>query len=207
MRRPIRLALVALLALAGVAVDATAAPGALPGLGVLPALAASHDVKILDGSYEPAQLTVFTGEPVSWTNGGSMTHTVTSDSGSELDSGDLAPGEGFGHVFEQPGTYRYHDAHVGASMSGVVTVKQAPASSGATGPTPPPGTLPPNFSPNIPTLQPIPTEAASPSPTPAATAAPLPGDAGPGASLALGAVILAAAALALAAWLLRRRRG
>jgi hypothetical protein len=52
-------------------------------------------------------------------------------------------------VFEAPGTFAYHDT-TGAGFRGTVVVEAAPVTprpSGSLAPTPPAGTLPPDFSP------------------------------------------------------------
>ena len=138
------------------------------------ALGASHEISIVDGAFKPAELTVLTGEPVTWTNASGVNHTVTSDDGAELDSGPIGPGEAYGHVFEVPGTYAYH-CTIHSTMHGTITVVAAPATpvpSGSLEPTPPAGTLPPDFSP-FPSAEPAataaPTPTATPAPTPAAT--------------------------------------
>jgi plastocyanin len=203
-----------------------AAAGALLVLAGLGAggvvTAASYDVSIVDFAFQPRQLTVEVGEPVTWTNEGTRNHTVTSDQGSELDSGTLAPGEAYGHVFEEPGTYRYHCEIHPDRMTGVVrvvasTVTEPP---GSPQPTPPLGTLPPNFSP-FPTTGPFATPTATPPPvTPApATVGPVatptaspetPGDdtaAGiPAVALLVAALVVGGLAVVLAGFVRRRSR-
>ena len=130
-------------------------------------LADGHEITIADGAFKPAELTVLTGEPVTWTNASGVTHTVTSDDGTELDSGPIAPGEAYGHVFEAPGTYAYH-CSIHATMHGTITVLAAPATpvpSGSPEPTPPAGTLPPDFSP-FPSAEPAVTAAPTRQPRP-----------------------------------------
>jgi plastocyanin len=147
--------------------------GAL-GLAPSPTTAASPEITIVDGAFEPETLTVLAGEPVTWTNRGTSSHTVTFDDGS-LDSGPIAPGEAFGHVFEAAGRFAYHCA-IHPAMVATIIVKAAPVTavpSGSLAPTPPSGTLPPNFSP-FPSTGPMPT----PSPTLAAPATPTPGSGG-----------------------------
>ena len=43
-----------------------------------------------------------------WTNRDSVRHTVTSDSGNELDSELLSQSGSYSHTFAQTGTYDYH---------------------------------------------------------------------------------------------------
>lgn len=58
--------------------------------------------------FSPATLTVSFGGTVTWFNGDSIIHTVTSDTAGLFDSGPLNPGEYWSHTFTQPGTYTYH---------------------------------------------------------------------------------------------------
>jgi len=64
--------------------------------------------------FEPATLTVSTGTTVTWTNGDSTLHTVTSgsaesgNSGTEFDSSYLAAGKTFQHQFGAAGTFDYY---------------------------------------------------------------------------------------------------
>jgi plastocyanin len=64
-------------------------------------------VKIVNFSYDPANLSITSGLTVTWINEDSVPHTVTSDDG-VWDSGAIAPGGTFSHTFEQAGTYAYH---------------------------------------------------------------------------------------------------
>lgn len=152
------------------------------------ARAAAPEVSITDEGFKPLKITVTVGEPVTWTNTSSETdHAITSKDGT-LDSGELAPGEAYGHVFEKPGTYTYRCALHPDEKSGTVIVVAAgvtPAPAGTPEPTPPAGTLPPDFSPfpstEVPT--PTPAPAATPAPTTPTTAAPSAAPSGgPGAS-------------------------
>ena len=66
--------------------------------------------------FVPAILTVSKGTTVTWTNGDSTLHTVTSGSpesgnsgtGTEFDSSYLAAGKTFQHQFSIPGTFDYY---------------------------------------------------------------------------------------------------
>ena len=123
---------------------------ALAALALAPAvLAEDHDISIGNDAFEPAELTVVAGEPVTWTNASDGVQTVTSDDGTELDSGDIGPGEAYGHVYEMPGSYAYH-SEANPKLKGTIKVVAAPVTpepSGPQTPAPPEGTLPPNFSP------------------------------------------------------------
>lgn len=65
-------------------------------------------VAIQNFAFDPKTVTVKKGTKVTWTNQDSVGHTVTSDTGSELNSKLLAKGESFSHVFATVGTYTYH---------------------------------------------------------------------------------------------------
>ena len=174
--------------------------------GVVPVMADSRDLQIVDFAFDPAELTVFTGEPVTWTNASTRGHTVTSDDGAELDGNPIGAGESYGHVFEAPGIYAYH-CEIHPRMTGVITVKAAPATpavSGSVEPTPPTGTLPPDFSP-FPSVGPD----ATPSPTRVDSASPAPSPApvgsGGGGLETTVAVLLGLVAIGALGWGLWRR--
>jgi plastocyanin len=67
-----------------------------------------------DKFFVPETLTVSKGTTVTWTNGDSTLHTVTSgspeagNSGSEFDSSYLAAGKTFQHPFNTAGTFDYY---------------------------------------------------------------------------------------------------
>ncbi|MHB8670025.1 MAG: cell wall-binding repeat-containing protein [Acidimicrobiales bacterium] len=101
--------------------------------------AATTAVSIVDDQFQPNQISVAVGDTVTWTDNGSNSHSVTSDSGS-FDSNPncggggacLSKGQTFSFTFTQPGTYAYHcrihGAAGGVGMSGVVVVGQAGSS-------------------------------------------------------------------------------
>ena len=64
----------------------------------------SEAVKILDGSFEPADFEVKAGTTVKWINDGKKPHTVTSDKG-DWGLGELANGQAFTATFTKPGTF------------------------------------------------------------------------------------------------------
>jgi amicyanin len=82
----------------------------------------SGKVTIANMAFSPSQITVNKGDTVTWTNNDSMTHTVTSDTGSELDSGDIQPGSTYSHTFNQAGSFQYH-CSIHPSMRGTIVVK------------------------------------------------------------------------------------
>jgi hypothetical protein len=133
-------------------------------------MARDTSVRIVDVAYAPASITINQGDVVTWTNTGALDHTVTADDGS-FDSGTLAPGDPFANLFDKAGTFRYHCTIHPAEMIATVVVKAVSGTPVPSGPTPPPGTLPPNFNTPVPADSPSPSTvpAGTPSSTPAAT--------------------------------------
>jgi len=94
----------------------------------------SYDIEISGYSFLPSTLTINVGDDVTWTNMDSAPHTVTSDSGSELNSGTLSgessggyyssptSGGTYSHTFSSAGTYAYH-CNLHASMKGTIVVE------------------------------------------------------------------------------------
>lgn len=81
-----------------------------------------YSVTIQDFSFTKNSITVPIGTAVRWSNNGSANHTVTSDSGNELESGTLAKSDTYLHTFNTNGTYTYHcKFHPG--MTGTIVVK------------------------------------------------------------------------------------
>ena len=94
-------------------------------------------------SFSPREVTIRTGESVTWKNSSKENHTVTADpsraakrddvsipSGAKpFHSGDIAPGKTWKQTFNTPGTYKYvclhHEDH---GMMGTVTVKPSDGS-------------------------------------------------------------------------------
>jgi len=80
----------------------------------------SNLVSITDAGFLPSLIIVPPGTTVQWVNNGTMTHTVTSDTGL-WDSGPLAPGAGFARTFPDLGLYSYH-CSLHPTMIGAVLV-------------------------------------------------------------------------------------
>lgn len=79
-------------------------------------------VTINDFAFSPQSITVSVGDTVTWQNDHNVGHTVTSDSGSELDSPLLGQGETYRHIFNSAGSFPYHcTPH--PFMTGVVLVQ------------------------------------------------------------------------------------
>ena len=67
-----------------------------------------YNVEISNFAFLPDTLTINQGDTVIWINSDSAAHTETSDSGSELDSAEIAQDQTYSHVFNSPGTYSYY---------------------------------------------------------------------------------------------------
>ena len=68
----------------------------------------TYSVEIKSFAFNPATLTIKIGDSITWTNKDSVKHTVTSDSGNELDSELLSQNEVYTHTFNSAGTFNYH---------------------------------------------------------------------------------------------------
>jgi plastocyanin len=87
--------------------------------------------------FQPATLSIAAGTTVTWTNNGSVQHTVTDDSSkasnpadaslptgvAAWDSGPVNGGQTFSHTFTTPGTYKYFCIpHEALGMLATITV-------------------------------------------------------------------------------------
>src|SRR5436305_196347 len=70
-------------------------------------LAASYRVDIADNSFSGKAIVINAGDSITWINGGSMAHTVTSDGGS-FDSQAIPPGQTFTYTFNAQGSFPYY---------------------------------------------------------------------------------------------------
>jgi plastocyanin len=96
-------------------------------VGAAPATTAStatKTVQIKRSAFQPATVTIKTGDIVKWTNTDTQNHQVVSNNGSFV-SPILGPGKSYTHRFNASGTYRYHDG-LNASVKGVVKVTGPP---------------------------------------------------------------------------------
>ncbi len=91
-------------------------------LGVALAVPATA-IDIVDFAFQPATASGAAGAQVSWTNQGSVAHTVTFDTLS-ISSGTIAPGKSFSTALAQAGTYTYHCSFHPA-MTGTITITDA----------------------------------------------------------------------------------
>jgi plastocyanin len=106
--------------------------GALASLTWLPLHASAEGtgatVSAIDNTFTEPVVRVDVGEAVEWSVDGRSAHTVQADDGS-WDSGNLDPGTGFSHTFDEPGAYPYFCAYhgqPGIGMSGTVLVGPVP---------------------------------------------------------------------------------
>ncbi len=97
---------------------------------VEPAALPAADVNITSSGFNPSTISVDVGQPVDWINKDSVPHQITSNSPSKTLSlaapssqGNISPDNSFTYIFDQPGTYGYHDTQADPSFSGVVIVK------------------------------------------------------------------------------------
>jgi amicyanin len=80
-------------------------------------------VVITNSTFSPSSVTIIVGSTVTWRNDDGIQHTVTSDSGSELESALLSQGDTYAHTFNTVGTFPYHcTPH--PFMTGTVIVEQ-----------------------------------------------------------------------------------
>lgn len=81
----------------------------------------SVTISIKNFSFNPSTLTVKAGTKVTWVNNDSVPHTITSDTGSLLNSPTLPSGQSFSFAFNSPGTANYH-CNIHPNMKGAVVV-------------------------------------------------------------------------------------
>ena len=97
-----------------------AGPVASPGGGAARAAAAQVTIQTL--KYSPETIEIKRGETVEWQNNDLTPHTVTSQTGNELNSGSVEPDATWSHSFSQPGTFPYY-CTFHTEMKGTVIVK------------------------------------------------------------------------------------
>jgi plastocyanin len=86
-------------------------------------LGENHTVKMTDNKFTPKDVTVNTGDTVTWVNAGEVKHTATSDSAGMFDTKDVKAGGSSSPIaFSAPGTFPYHCVFHGG-MKGSVIVK------------------------------------------------------------------------------------
>ena len=95
--------------------------------------ASTPNITVLDNSFSPRTDSVAVGTMVTWTYNGPIVHTVLSDTGSELNSGDMNSGNRtYSHTFNTAGDFYYYcfyhglpgsGGSFGSGMTGVVKVR------------------------------------------------------------------------------------
>jgi len=89
-------------------VAAPAPATAAPSAAAAPASNKSITMNEQNG-FSPNPLTVPVGSTVTWTDQGSLVHSVVQDGGG-FDSGGLSTGQQYSFTFSQPGTFTYHSS-------------------------------------------------------------------------------------------------
>ncbi len=67
----------------------------------------SANIQITGFAFSPSTYTAAVGQSITWQNNDSTAHTVTSTSGSELNSENINQGGTYSHIFATAGTYNY----------------------------------------------------------------------------------------------------
>ena len=80
-----------------------------------------NEVFIQSSDFSPSTITVAANTTITWTNKDGMAHTVTSDTGTELNSGNIPANGTWSHTFAAAGTYPYH-CTLHPAMKGTVKV-------------------------------------------------------------------------------------
>jgi plastocyanin len=89
-----------------------------------PAATATKTVKITASGFNPASVTIKSGDAVKWTNNDTKNHQVVANNGT-FASPTIAPGRSWTHTFGTAGTFRYHDG-LHPSLTGRVVVSGPP---------------------------------------------------------------------------------
>jgi plastocyanin len=104
------------------AIGLSALPGCFsdrPGTGPTPP-AGGKEIAVANFAFAPVNLSVRTGDAVTWTNMDDISHTVTADNDA-FDSGALGHGASFQLTAGPPGTYTYF-CQIHPFMKGTLTV-------------------------------------------------------------------------------------
>ncbi len=89
-----------------------------------PAQAEEHEIRIEGFAFDPDEITIASGDTVTWTNYDDSRHTVTEDDDA-FDSDDLDQGDTFSWTFDVAGSYGYFCDRHDETMSGTVNVEEA----------------------------------------------------------------------------------
>ena len=99
-----------------------AAAVALPVLTATAARAqTTHTVTIKDMAFSPANLTISTGDTVTWINEDRMGHSAWESANNSFDTGIIGSGQGASLTFGGPGTFNYR-CRPHSNMRGTITV-------------------------------------------------------------------------------------
>ncbi len=82
----------------------------------------THNIEISGFAFSPSDLTIQVGDTVIWTNKDSVSHTITSDGGTELGSSNFGKDGTYSHTFNTVGTYAYH-CSIHSTMKGTIVVE------------------------------------------------------------------------------------
>ena len=82
----------------------------------------TYNVEISNFAFNPSEVKIKIGDTVTWINEDSAPHTVTSDSGNELNSPQLSNGQNYSRTFSNTGTFNYY-CSVHPSMKATIIVE------------------------------------------------------------------------------------
>lgn len=83
----------------------------------------ANTVEMKNFAFNPSEIKIKQGETAEWLNKDTFAkHTVTSDSGAELNSEALSNGQTYSHTFNEKGIFEYHCA-IHPTMKGKITVE------------------------------------------------------------------------------------
>ena len=122
---------------------------ALAATGPISASPVSVGVEITDTGFNPSVVTVPPHSTVTWTNAGSQSHSIVSESGGAPESPSLAPRFTYSYTFHSTGTFAYHDSS-NAQLKGIVIVLEGAIAPEPVLNTPPPATSPTQATPITP---------------------------------------------------------
>ena len=96
----------------------------LVGMAMLaPDQADEYEIRIEGFAFDPDEITIASGDTVTWTNYDDSRHTVTEDDDA-FDSDDLDQGDSFSWTFDVAGSYGYFCDRHDETMSGTVNVEE-----------------------------------------------------------------------------------
>jgi plastocyanin len=83
----------------------------------------THNVAIQNMAFNPQTLVIKAGESVVWTNMDTITHSVKSDSGTEINSPYMDQKQSYLHTFNTAGNFSYHCVIHSTTMKGMIIVE------------------------------------------------------------------------------------